>query len=99
MQLKNYLDRRENPGIKLGYFGRTDPRVYGIEFERLTDKAQTGLIVLSMTFFQGRPYLYPVPDESKAYEFAPADHFAWVRKHEPVEKVGHTLLVFEIQGK
>lgn len=97
MQLKNYLDRRENPGIKLGYFGRTDPRVYGIEFERLTDKAQTGLIVLSMTFFQGRPYLYPVPDESKAYEFAPADHFAWLRKHEPVEKVGHTLLVFEIK--
>jgi 4-amino-4-deoxy-L-arabinose transferase-like glycosyltransferase len=96
IQLKQYLDCRGTPEIRLGYFGRVDPRIYGIAYKPLGQERTLGLCVLSVTFLQGRPYVYPVPSEREPYRFAPANAFSWLREYEPVAKVGHTLFVYEI---
>ena len=96
VQLRRYLEARGNPKIKLGYFGRVDPRVYGISYEPLSGRPTSGLVVVSVTFLQGRPYLFPVPLEKQAYRVAPAGYFSWLQDYEPVGRVGHTLYIYEI---
>lgn len=97
IQLKRYLQGRGNPKIRLGYFGRVDPQIYGIQYEPLTNQPETGLVVLSVTFLHGRPYLYPSPEPLRAYRLASANYFAWLRDYEPVARIGHTLFVYEIE--
>jgi len=97
-QLRAYLDERGNPEIAFAYFGRTDPRVYGISYRPIGMELGPGLTVVSVTFLQGRPYLYPTPSGEGQYGFAPAGHFSWLREHEPIACIGHTLLVYESGG-
>jgi hypothetical protein len=97
IQLRDYSSQRGNPKIKLAYFGRTDPRIYGIDFEPLNPSPKPGLIVISATFLQGRPYLYPLPSDQQPYALAPARQFIWLQDYEPVAHIGYSLLVFEIE--
>ncbi|MDA0839878.1 MAG: glycosyltransferase family 39 protein [Planctomycetota bacterium] len=99
IQLRDFLSRRGNPRIKLAYFGRTDPKIYGIDFEPLKPSPEPGLIVISASFLQGRPYLYPLPSDTQPYALAPARQFIWLQDYEPVAHIGYSLLVFEIRGQ
>ncbi len=99
IQLREYLSRRGNPKIKLAYFGRTDPSIYGIEFEPLTPVPETGLIVISASFLQGRPYVLPLPSDRQPYALAPARQFIWLQDFEPASHIGYSLLVFEIENQ
>ncbi len=97
--LKAYMDQRGVSRIKLSYFGTVDPALYGLQYDWLPSfhlpappGAQaalptTGLVAISITNLVG---VY-MDGYGKG-----KDLFAWLRAYEPVARIGHSILVYEI---
>jgi len=98
--LKAYMDERGIERIKLSYFGTVDPRLYNLNYEwlpsfTLPNPGQrpavlptTGTIAISTTNLVGT-YM-------NAYGYG-HDLFAWLQAHQPVARIGHSILVYEIE--
>jgi 4-amino-4-deoxy-L-arabinose transferase-like glycosyltransferase len=97
--LKEYMDRRGIGRIKLSYFGTVDPALYGLQYEWLPSfhlpappgaraaLPTTGLIAVSATNLVG-VYLDGYGQGK--------DLFKWLRAHEPVARIGHSIFVYEV---
>ncbi len=93
-RLHAYLAARGLPTIRLAYFGRVAPEVYGIPYELPRGPLAPGLYVVSASFLAGRPYfLY---DHGQVYE-APPDAFAAFRRLTPTAVIGHSLFVYNLR--
>jgi hypothetical protein len=92
--LKDYMDDNGIERIKLGYFGYTDPRYYGIDYVYMPSHmikdpqlpeggvvALEGWFAVSATLLQGG-YL---PDR---------DFYITFRETEPVDKVGYSIFLY-----
>lgn len=93
-RLKRTLDARGLETVHLGYFGRVDPRLYGIDFTLSRRVPQSGLHAISVNYLVGRPYYALRPDRS--VKEIDLDTFAAYRKLTPAGRVGDTFFLFEV---
>jgi hypothetical protein len=102
--LKRYMDNHGLQKVKLAYFGTAEPEYYGIDYDYLPSSIvdmgwsfrqkshpatpiplpTTGVVAVSVTELQG-PYF---PDQNE---------YAWLKKYEPVARIGHTILIYDIK--
>lgn len=90
-RLRREMDARGWTHVNLAYFGRVDPRVYGVPFAPLV-RGSTGPTAVSATFLMGRPYLWYVGNSMR---WTPADNWGWMREYEPVGRAG-TMFLYDL---
>ncbi len=92
IRLREYMERHRLPVINLAYFGRVDPRTYGIEFRPLERNLSHGKTVVSASFLMGRPYFWYWRGRMR---WVPARTYTWLQRLEPVDRVG-SMFVFDL---
>ena len=95
--LKRYLENKGIKKIKLGYFGRVDPRIYGIDYTLAKKEIEKGIYAISVNFLVGRPY-YLLKENSKELQYVDLDYFKRYRFLEPTDVLGNTIYVFYCDG-
>jgi hypothetical protein len=93
--LARFMRENETGPIQLAYFGRVDPRLYGVEFSLLDPKPHSGWVAVSANFLAGLPYplldagtgtsRWPEPGEFEAFGKIPA-----------VARAGASIYVYRI---
>ncbi len=91
--LKKYMDDQEMDEIKLAYFGTADPGVYGIKFTPLKREDRGVRAAVSVNYYQGYPprMLY----NNKPLYGLP-DYYSYLHDYPIVDRVGYSLLIFDI---
>jgi Dolichyl-phosphate-mannose-protein mannosyltransferase len=93
IRLSEYVRSRHLESVHLAYFGRVDPRVYGIQFTPIVEGQSHGTAVVSASFLMGRPYwIWNSPGE---LAWSHNGAFTWLQRLEPVARVG-SMFVFEL---
>lgn len=109
--LKRYMVEKGIDKIKLGYFGSADANYYGIDYDYLPSVGlqpkkpdqywwyeidedhryepgpQKGWIAVSATLRASSGWMKPL-----FY-----DTYAWLREYEPIDQVGHSILIYYIE--
>jgi hypothetical protein len=80
--LATYLQRHGIARVKLAYFGADDPRMYGISYELLRP---------------GEPATGDLAVSETLLTGCGAA-FAWLRRYEPVAKIGYSIFVYRIDS-
>ena len=93
--LKKYMEKNGIKKIRLGYFGRVDPKIYGIDYTLANQEVENGIYAISANFLVGRPY-YLLEEKSKKLIYIDADYFKSYRELKPSAIIGHTLYVFQV---
>jgi hypothetical protein len=102
--LKRYMDSHRLRKIKLAYFGTAEPEYYGIDYDYLP----SSMVELGWSFRQkshpAEPISMPTKGliaisvtELQAPYFPDQNEYAWLKKYEPVARVGHTILIYDIK--
>lgn len=91
--LRAYMTEHGIRRVRLAYFGRVAPEVYGIDYELPRGRLEPGTYAVSATFLAGIPYF--LWDHGTVYE-APPNAFALFRRHAPRAVLGHSLFVYEL---
>ena len=87
--LRTYLHRNGIAMVQLAYFGKIDPRAYGIVYERLVPgQPTTGYIAVSATKLMGLSSYPGDPDCVRAFE--------WLQRYQPIAKIGYSIFVYHI---
>jgi hypothetical protein len=92
IRLREYMTKEGIESVHLAYFGRVDPRVYGIHYTPLERTSRGGRAVISASFLMGRPYFWFLGGRMR---WVPAQTYAWLRDREPVARVG-SMFVFDL---
>ncbi|HET9063616.1 MAG TPA: glycosyltransferase family 39 protein [Candidatus Binatia bacterium] len=92
IRLREYMTAEGLESVHLAYFGRVDPRVYGVRFVPLERTSSGGRAVISATFLMGRPYFWFLDGRMR---WVPAQTYAWLREREPIARVG-SMFVFDL---
>ena len=93
VRLSEYMHENNLKKVSLAYFGRVDPRVYGIEFQPLVEGMSHGPAVVSASFLVGRPYwVWFGPGD---LQWAPGGYYSWVGKFPEIDRVG-SMFVFNL---
>jgi hypothetical protein len=91
--LKTYMEEQGLSTIRLAYFGRVNPEVYGIPFEPLGERPQPGPAAVSVNYLKGLPYFLYTRDGVKPVR---PHTFSWVNRYEPIDRAGHSIMVYNI---
>ena len=84
------LKERGQRRLWLTYFGPIDPAYYGIEHEPLPPgKPVTGFVAISATALQ-------LGIDGRSRRPAHDDPYGWLRAHEPMDSIGHSILIYVI---
>ena len=92
--LKQYMDENKIDKVKLGCFGRVDPRIYGIDYSLADRNISEGVHVISVNFLVGRPY-YLLDPETAQLKLIGFDYYKNYRYLKQKAIIGNTLYVFE----
>jgi len=92
--LKDYMKENRIEKINLGYFGRVDPKIYGIDYTLAKREPEKGIYAISVNYLVGRPY-YLLKDNAKELIYADLDYFDAFRHIKPVDVIGHTIYIFD----
>jgi 4-amino-4-deoxy-L-arabinose transferase-like glycosyltransferase len=97
--LRDWMAREGVRTIRLAYFGRVDPALYGIDWYTLPLTPTDGACAMSATLAVGRPYLMRIKRHRRAqpeYSWSRPDSWAWLRDREPdAELGGGSILVWK----
>lgn len=93
-RLKQYMERRGIEKVNLGYFGRVDPRIYGIDYRLAKQEVAEGVSAISVNFLAGRPY-YLLEGDSKGLVRVDPGFFSKYRDLRPSATLGNTIYVFD----
>ena len=93
--LKKYMEKNGIEDIKLGYFGRVDPELYGINYSLPDRQPEEGINAISINFLVGRPY-YLLKDDPKELVFADLNYFERYKSLKPIEVINNTIYIFKI---
>jgi len=94
--LKKYLDKNNIKEIKLGYFGRVDPGIYGISYSLAEKEPKEGIYAISINYLVGRPY-YILDNRLKELKDVDLNYFNAYRRLAPVAIVGNTIYIFVVK--
>lgn len=92
IRLREYMSAEGLESVYLAYFGRVDPKVYGVRYVPLERSSRGGRAVISATFLMGRPYFWFLGGRMR---WVPHDTYAWLREREPIARVG-SMFVFDL---
>lgn len=92
IRLREWMDANKVDRVALAYFGRVDPRVYGVNFTPLERGVSHGKAVVSASFLMGRPYFWYLGGRMR---WVPARTYEWLQGHKPVARVG-SMFVFDL---
>jgi len=92
IRLREYMTAEGLDSVYLAYFGRVDPKVYGVRYAPLERTSRGGRAVVSATFLMGRPYFWFL---GGGMRWVPAQTYAWLREREPIARVG-SMFVFDL---
>ncbi|MHB8907359.1 MAG: ArnT family glycosyltransferase [Syntrophales bacterium] len=91
--LKEYLSHHHIDKIYLAYFGRVDPRLYGIEFDLLPGKPVKGYCAVSASYLAGIPYyLY----KDMKLHSSPPYAYRWLADVQPLDTIGYSIYIYRI---
>jgi hypothetical protein len=82
--------------IKLGYFGRVDPEIYGIKYTLAGSELEHGVYAISVNFLVGRPY-YLLKDNPKELLYVGLDYFKKYRLLKPIKIINNTIYIFNVE--
>lgn len=94
--LKKYMDKNNIDKIKLGYFGRVDPEIYGIDYSLAEQKPTQGIYAISINFLVGRPY-YLLKENTHELLYIDINYYDQYRHLEPSAVVGHSIYIFNMR--
>ena len=92
LRLREYMDANHIDSVALAYFGRVDPRIYGIRFAPLERGVSHGKTVVSASFLMGRPYFWYLGGRMG---WVPSRTYEWLQGYKPVARVG-SMFVFDL---
>ncbi len=92
IRLREYMKDHDLKVIQLAYFGRVDPRTYGIAFRPLERGASHGPAAVSASFLMGRPYFWYWRGRMR---WVPSGTYTWLQQLEPVARAG-SMFVFDL---
>jgi hypothetical protein len=92
LRLSHYMKEEGLARINLAYFGRVDPRVYGIDFVPLESQQQHGPTAISASFLMGRPYFWY---RRGRMGWVNHDAYTWLQQYEPVARVG-SMFIYDL---
>jgi hypothetical protein len=94
--LKKYMDKNNINEIKLGYFGRVDPEIYGINYSLAEKESTEGIYAISINFLVGRPY-YLLKEDTHQLIYADINYFDKFRYIEPSAVIDNTIYIFDVK--
>lgn len=94
--LKKYMDKNRINKIKLGYFGRVDPTIYGIKYSLAEREPSEGIYAISINFLVGRPY-YLLKEDAKELLYIDFNYFDKYRNLKPSAIVGNSIYIFDMR--
>jgi len=94
--LKKYMEKNNIDKIKLGYFGRVDPEIYGINYSLAEQKPTQGIYAISINFLVGRPY-YLLKENTHELLYIDINYYDQYRHLEPSAVVGHSIYIFDMR--
>ncbi len=89
--LRDWMEREGVETIRLAYFGRIDPSIYGIRWRSLPAEPVEDACAISATLAVGRPYVVrwkERPFEEPTLGWSTAESWRWTRDREPDEELG-----------
>jgi hypothetical protein len=92
--LKQYMEKNHLNQICLAYFGRVDPRLYGIHYQFPSDPTQCEFLAVSVNFVLGLSYRVIVDSHLRWTE---DNEFSWLQQEKPIATIGHSIWVFQGQ--
>jgi hypothetical protein len=93
--LKRYMDDKRIEKINLGYFGRVDPRIYGIDYQLAVPPFKPGPYAISINYLVGRPY-YHLSEKGNRLIPIGMDAYMMFRTMIPETVLNHTLYIFNV---
>ncbi len=97
-RLKPYMDEHGIGRIRLGYFGHTDPKLYGISYDFPPPTPEPGIYAISANYLAGYPHAVTYAGDSLVQE-VPAGAWIWLDEHKPIARVGSSIYIFKIEPK
>jgi hypothetical protein len=94
--LKKYMERERIEEIKLGYFGRVDPELYGIKYTVSNGELESGMHAISINYLVGYPY-FILKNNPKELINVDLDYFKKFRTLKPVDIINNTIYIFRIK--
>ena len=96
--LKKYMDKNHIEKIKLGYFGRVDPNIYGINYSLAEKEPLEGIYAISINFLVGRPY-YLLRENTQELLFIDINYFKKYRELKPSAIIDNSIYIFDMRKK
>jgi hypothetical protein len=96
--LKKYMDHKGIEEIKLGYFGRVDPEIYGIKYTVSNGDLEPGIHAISINYLVGYPY-FILKNNPKELINVDLDYFKKFRTVKPVDVINNTIYIFNIANR
>jgi len=96
--LKKYMEREGIKEIKLGYFGRVDPEIYGIKYTIPSRELEPGIYAISVNFLVGYPY-FILKNDTKEVIRVDLNYFNKYKPLKPVAIINNTIYVFKINNR
>ncbi len=94
--LKKYMLNNRMESIDLAYFGRVDPRVYGINYRVLEPEVKGADVAVSANYYQGYPYF--ILKEERLYP-CPPDRYSYLRAYPIKERIGYSIFIVRVPDK
>lgn len=94
--LKKYMNKNNISKIKLGYFGRIDPEIYGINYSLAEKEPSEGIYAISINFLVGRPY-YLLKENTHELLYADINYFNKYRYIEPSAVIDNSIYIFDMR--
>jgi hypothetical protein len=91
LRLRAYMEKEGIEEVNLAYFGRVDPRVYGISYRPLVRETTRGWTIVSASYLMGRPYVWY---GEAGLAWTRPGQFSWLKDRDPVDRVG-ALFVYD----
>ena len=89
--VKDWMEREGIETVRLAYFGRVDPALYGISWKSVPQDPSPGPVAISATLAVGRPYVVRVkrrPGADAQIAWSAPGAWDWVNRAEPDEVLG-----------
>ncbi|MEM4246843.1 MAG: glycosyltransferase family 39 protein [Candidatus Woesearchaeota archaeon] len=86
--VKKWMDKNNISEIGLSYFGNDVPEIRGIKYHTIPCEPSPGIHVLSINNLYGL-----------LFTGQPKDCYAWLRNMTPTDRIGYSILVFNIRNE
>jgi hypothetical protein len=96
--LKKYMDKNHINEIKLGYFGRVDPKIYGINYSLAEKEPLEGIYAISINYLVGRPY-YLLKENTRELLYIDINYFEKYRELKPSAIIDNSIYIFDMRKK